>query len=105
MVEIMAGDGIDLKIETPCLGIAPAFITNQMLSFYWKKEKIVLNGNFVRGFVRFASNSEMVYKVSGYYAPARKTRRQPYRRRIASSCASQNSRRRTSSTRINRYAE
>ena len=38
MTEIMAADGIDLKMEPPCLGIAPAFITNQMLSFYWKKK-------------------------------------------------------------------
>ena len=37
MVEIMAGDGIDLKVESPSPGTTPATITEQMLSFYWKK--------------------------------------------------------------------
>ena len=37
MVEIMAGDGIDLRMESPSSEHAPDVITNQMLSFYWKK--------------------------------------------------------------------
>ena len=37
MVEIMAGAGIDLRMESPCTGNAPAFISKQMFSFYWKK--------------------------------------------------------------------
>ena len=37
MVEIMAADGIHLRMEPPCLGIAPAFVMDRMLTFYWKK--------------------------------------------------------------------
>ena len=37
MVEIMAGAGIDLKMESPSSGHTPNFITNQMRSFCWKK--------------------------------------------------------------------
>ena len=37
MVKIMAGDGIDLKMESPPSQIAPAAITDRMLSFYWRK--------------------------------------------------------------------
>ena len=37
MVKVMAGDGIDLRMESPSPGSAPASITEQMLSFYWKK--------------------------------------------------------------------
>ena len=37
MVEIMAGDGIDLKMESPSSEHAPDFITKQMRSFCWKK--------------------------------------------------------------------
>ena len=37
MVEIMAADGIDLRVESPCPGIAPAFVMDRMLSFCWKK--------------------------------------------------------------------
>ena len=37
MVEIMAGDGIDLKMETPCPEITPAYIADKMLTFYWRK--------------------------------------------------------------------
>ncbi len=37
MAGIMAGDGISLKMESPSSGTAPAAITEQMLSFYWKK--------------------------------------------------------------------
>ena len=37
MTRIMTADGIDLKMESPSPGTAPATITEQMLSFYWKK--------------------------------------------------------------------
>ena len=37
MVKIMAGDGIDLKMESPPSQIAPAAITDRMLSFNWRK--------------------------------------------------------------------
>ena len=37
MTRIMAADGIDLKMESPSPGTAPATITEQMLSFYWRK--------------------------------------------------------------------
>ena len=37
MVEIIAADGIHLSMEPPCPGIAPAFVMDRMLSFYWKK--------------------------------------------------------------------
>ena len=37
MTRIMVADGIDLKIESPSPGTAPATITEQMLSYYWKK--------------------------------------------------------------------
>ena len=37
MVEIMAGDGIDLKMETSCPEITPAYIADKMLTFYWRK--------------------------------------------------------------------
>ena len=38
MVEIMAGDGIELRMESPpCSRNVPATISEQMLSFYWKK--------------------------------------------------------------------
>ena len=37
MVEIMAADGIDLKMETPCPEIMPAYIAGKMLTFYWRK--------------------------------------------------------------------
>ena len=37
MVKIMAGDGIDLKMESPPSQIAPAAITDKMLTFYWRK--------------------------------------------------------------------
>ena len=37
MTGIMAADGIDLKMESPSPGTAPATITEQMLSFYWRK--------------------------------------------------------------------
>ena len=37
MVEIMAADGIDLKMETPCPEITPAYIADKMLTFYWRK--------------------------------------------------------------------
>ena len=37
MTKIMTADGIDLKMESPSPGTAPATITEQMLSFYWKK--------------------------------------------------------------------
>ena len=37
MVGTMAADGIDLKMESPAPGSAPASIAEQMLSFYWKK--------------------------------------------------------------------
>ena len=37
MVDIMAGDGIDLNMTSPAAGSAPAVITEQMCSFYWRK--------------------------------------------------------------------
>ena len=37
MTRIMVADGIDLKMESPSPGTAPATITEQMLSYYWKK--------------------------------------------------------------------
>ena len=37
MIRIMAADGIDLKMESPSPGTAPATIMEQMLSYYWKK--------------------------------------------------------------------
>ena len=37
MVGTMAADGIDLKMETPSPGSAPACITEQMRSFFWQK--------------------------------------------------------------------
>ena len=37
MTRIMAADGIDLKMESPSPGTAPATIMEQMLSYYWKK--------------------------------------------------------------------
>ena len=37
MTRIMVADGIDLKMESPSPGTAPATITEQMLSFYWRK--------------------------------------------------------------------
>ena len=37
MAEFMAADGIDLKMESPCPDRYPVIITDQMLSFYWKK--------------------------------------------------------------------
>ena len=37
MIGTMAADGIDLKMETLSPGSAPACITEQMRSFYWKK--------------------------------------------------------------------
>ena len=39
MSGIMADDGIDLKMESPSPGTAPAGITDRMLSFYWKKQE------------------------------------------------------------------
>ena len=37
MTDIMAADGIDLKMEPPASRAAPAAVTERMLSFYWKK--------------------------------------------------------------------
>ena len=37
MTEIMAADGIDLKIEPSASEAAPAAVTERILSFYWKK--------------------------------------------------------------------
>ena len=37
MVEIMAADGIHLRMDPPCPDITPAFIIDRMLTFYWKK--------------------------------------------------------------------
>ena len=37
MTRIMAADGIALKMESPSLGTAPAFVIDRMLTFYWKK--------------------------------------------------------------------
>ena len=40
MIEIMAADGIDLKVESPCPRKSPAHVTDRMLSFYWKKRNV-----------------------------------------------------------------
>ena len=37
MIRIMAGERIDLKLESPSSQVAPATVTERMLSFYWKK--------------------------------------------------------------------
>ena len=37
IIELMAADGIDLKMEPPCPGRVPTFITERMLTFCWKK--------------------------------------------------------------------
>ena len=37
MVQILANDGIDLQIESPCSPKQPIQINDRMLSFYWKK--------------------------------------------------------------------
>ena len=37
MIEIMAADGIHLRMDPPCPDITPAFIIDRMLTFYWKK--------------------------------------------------------------------
>ena len=37
MVEIMAADGIDLRIESPCSTRSLLHISNRMLTFFWRK--------------------------------------------------------------------